>query len=105
MPIFCLNDSIKYFLCTDHADIKKGVFTLCSLVHERSETTPEVGTLFIFYNRFQTKIKLLHTKLGGLILYEKLLGERTFNIPIYAPVTRSSSMTWSDLVNHGGKYQ
>lgn len=54
--------------------------------------------MFIFYNRFRTKIKLLHAEPGGLVLYEKLLEEGTFKIPAYDPTTHSYPTTWSDLI-------
>ena len=74
------------------------MFTLCGLVHERMGGDIRSGDVFIFYNRFRTKIKLLHAEPGGLVLYEKLLEEGTFKIPAYDPATRSYPMTWSDLV-------
>ena len=74
------------------------MFTLAALCMRGWEATSESGDVFIFYNRFRTKIKLLHAEPGGLVLYEKLLEEGTFKIPAYDPATRSYPMTWSDLV-------
>ena len=82
--MFCLNDSMRYFLCPGYTDMRKGMFTLCGLVHERMGGDIRSGDVFIFYNRFRTKIKLLE--------------EGTFKIPAYDPATRSYPMTWSDLV-------
>lgn len=96
--MFCLNDSMRYFLCTGYTDMRKGMFTLSGLVQERMGGDIRSGDVFIFYNRFQTKIKLLHAESGGLVLYEKLLEEGTFKIPSYDPETRLYPMTWSDLV-------
>ena len=87
--MFCLNDSMRYFLCPGYTDMRKGMFTLCGLVHERMGGDIRSGEVFIFYNRFRTKIKLLHAEPGGLVLYEKLLEEGTFKIPAYNPATRS----------------
>ena len=89
---------MRYFLCPGYTDMRKGMFTLCGLVHERMGGDIRSGEVFIFYNRFRTKIKLLHAEPGGLVLYEKLLEEGTFKIPAYNPATRSYPMTWSDLV-------
>ena len=72
--MFCLNDSMRYFLCPGYTDMRKGMFTLCGLVHERMGGDIRSGEVFIFYNRFRTKI------------------------PAYNPATRSYPMTWSDLV-------
>ena len=38
-----------------------------------------MAEVFIFYNRFRTKIKLLHAEPGGLVLYEKLLEEGKYS--------------------------
>lgn len=65
MPMFCLNDSIRYFLCTGYTDMRKGMFTLSGLVPERMGGDIRSGDVF-FYNRIQTKIKLLHAEPGGL---------------------------------------
>ena len=96
--MFCLNDSMRYFLCPGYTDMRKGMFSLCGLVHEWMGGDIRSGDVFIFYNRFRTKLKLLHAEPGGLVLYEKLLEEGTFKIPAYDPATRSYPMTWSDLV-------
>lgn len=48
------------------------MFTLCGLVHERMGGDIRSGEVFIFYNRFRTKIKLLHAEPGGLVLYTAL---------------------------------
>lgn len=96
--MFCLNDSMRYFLCPGYTDMRKGMFTLSGLVHEKMGGDIRSGDVFIFYNRLRTKIKMLHAEPGGLVLYEKLLEEGTFKIPVYDPATRSYPMTWSDLV-------
>ena len=72
--MFCLNDSMRYFLCPGYTDMRKGMFTLCGLVHERMGGDIRSGEVFI------------------------LLEEGTFKIPAYNPATRSYPMTWSDLV-------
>ena len=51
--MFCLNDSMRYFLCPGYTDMRKGMFTLCGLVHERMGGDIRSGEVFIFYNRFR----------------------------------------------------
>ena len=33
--MFCLNDSMRYFLCPDKMDMHKGINSLCGVVHYR----------------------------------------------------------------------
>ena len=47
--MFCLNDSMRYFLCPGYTDMRKGMFTLCGLVHERMGGDIRSGDVFIFY--------------------------------------------------------
>lgn len=96
--MFCLNDSLRYFLCPCSTDLRKGMFSLSGLIKEKMGGDVRSGDVYIFINRSKTKIKLLHAETGGLVLYEKLLEEGTFKIPDYDPQTKSYAMTWSDLV-------
>lgn len=57
-----MNDSIRYFLYTGYTSIRKGMFTLSRLVQERMGNDIRSGGVFIFHNRFLTKIKLLHAE-------------------------------------------
>ena len=75
------------------------MFTLCGLVHERMGGDIRSGDVFIFYNRFRTKIKIAPCRNRAVWSFtRKLLEEGTFKIPAYDPATRSYPMTWSDLV-------
>ena len=47
--MFCLNDSMRYFLCPGYTDMRKGLFTLSGLVHERMGGDIRSGNVFIFY--------------------------------------------------------
>ena len=47
--MFCLNDSMRYFLCPGYTGMRKGMFTLSGLVHERMGGDIRSGDVFIFY--------------------------------------------------------
>ena len=36
--MFCLNDTIRYFLCPGKTDMRKGINSLCGVVHEKWDT-------------------------------------------------------------------
>ena len=33
--MFCLNDTMRYFLCPGKTDMRKGINSLCGVVHDR----------------------------------------------------------------------
>jgi len=96
--MFCLNDSMRYFLCPGSTDMRKGMFTLSGLVNDHMHGDVRSGDVFIFINRQRTTMKLLHAEPGGLVLYQKHLEEGTFRMPRYDAETKSYPMSWSDLV-------
>jgi len=96
--MFCLNDTMRYYLCPGKTDMRKGMNTLCGLVQNQMGYNVHMGDVFIFINRSHTTMKLLHAEDGGLVLYIKRLEEGTFQIPSYDPQSRSYPMQWRDLV-------
>ena len=96
--MFCLNDTMRYFLCPGKTDMRKGIHTLCGVVRDRMGLDVRFGDVFIFINQRKTTIKLLHAEDGGLVLYIKILEEGTFRIPPYDSATHSYPMHWRDLM-------
>lgn len=96
--MFCLNDTMRYFLCPGKTDMRKGMNTLCGVVQNLMKQNVRMGDVFIFVNRSRTTMKLLHAEDGGLVLYIKRLEEGTFRMPKYDENTNSYSMQWRDLV-------
>ena len=96
--MFNLNDTMRYFLCPGRTDMRKGISSLCGVVHEKMNSEVRNGDVFIFINRNRTTMKLLHAEDGGLVLYMKRLEEGTFRIPSYDEKSRSYPMQWRDLV-------
>ncbi len=96
--MFCLNDSMRYFLCPGKTDMRKGINSLCGVVHEKMGYDVRLGDVFIFCNGRRDTLKLLHAEDGGLVLYVKRLEEGTFRLPAYDEKSRSYPMEWRDLV-------
>lgn len=78
--------------------MRKGISSLCGLVHGRMGQEVRNGDVFIFIGRDRTLMKLLHAEDGGLVLYVKRLEAGTFRIPAYDQETNSYPMEWRDLV-------
>ena len=96
--MFCLNDTMRYFLCPEKTDMRKEINSLCGLVHDKMGYDVRLGDVFIFVNRSRTTMKLLHAEDGGMVLYIKRLEEGTFRLPSYDSESRSYPMEWRDLV-------
>ena len=89
---------MRYFLCLGRTDMRKGINSLCEVVHERMGYDVRLGDVFIFVNGNRNTMKLLHAEDGGLVLYIKRLEEGTFRLPVYDEKSRSYPMEWRDLV-------
>lgn len=96
--MFCLNDTMRYFLCPGKTDMRKGMNSLCGVIHDKMGYDVRLGDVFIFINRQRTTMKLLHAEDGGLVLYIKRLEEGTFRLPEYDQQSKSYPMEWHDLV-------
>lgn len=89
---------MRYFLRPGKTDMRKGIHSLCGVVHDRMGQEVQMGDVFIFINRKHDTMKLLHAEDGGLVLYMKKLEEGTFHMPAYDNESKSYPMEWRDLV-------
>lgn len=96
--MFCLNDTMRYFLCAGSVDMRKGISSLCGVVHERMGRDVCSGDVYIFVGSSRKMMKLLHAEDGGMVLYVKRLEAGRFRLPDYDPTTHSYQMEWRDLV-------
>lgn len=96
--MFCPNDTMRYFLCPGKTDMRKGMNSLCGVIHDKMGYDVRLGDVFIFINRQRTTMKLLHAEDGGLVLYIKRLEEGTFRLPEYDQQSKSYPMEWRDLI-------
>ena len=49
--MFCLNDTMRYFLCPGKTDMRKGMNSLCGVIHNKMGYDVRLGDVFIFINR------------------------------------------------------
>ena len=98
--MFCLNDTMRYWLCPGRTDMRKGISSLCGVVHERMKSDVRNGDVFIFIGSSRRLMKLLHAEDGGMVMYVKRLeaGRCRFKLPEYDENTQSYQMEWRDLV-------
>ena len=51
---------MRYWLCPGRTDMRKGISSLCGVVHERMKSEVRNGDVFIFIGRDLKLMKLLH---------------------------------------------
>lgn len=93
-----LNDTMRYFLCPGRTDMRKGISSLCGLVHDRMKSEVKNGDVFIFIGSSRKLMKLLHAEDGGMVMYVKRLEAGRFKLPEYDAGSNSYPMEWRDLV-------
>ena len=76
-----MNDTMRYFLCPGRTDMRKGISSLCGVVHEKMKSEVKNGDVFIF--------------IGSNV---KRLEAGRFKLPEYDPESDSYPMEWRDLV-------
>lgn len=69
--MFNLNDTMRYFLCPGRTDMRKGISSLCGVVHEKMNSEVRNGDVFIFIGSSRRLMKLLHAEDGGMVMYVK----------------------------------
>ena len=78
--------------------MRKGISSLCGVVHERMKSDVRNGDVFIFIGSSRKLMKLLHAEDGGMVMYVKRLEAGRFKLPEYDEQSNSYQMEWRDLV-------
>ncbi len=94
--MFCLNDTMRYFLCPGKTDMRKGINSLCGLVHDKMGYDVRLGDVFIFVNRSRTTMKLLHAEDGGMVLYIKRLEE--VPLDFLSMIVKAVPIPWNGVI-------
>lgn len=79
-------------------DLQEKRVYLCGLVANDLGQDPSTGRVYIFINRARDKVKLLHWRSGGFVLYHKRLEAGTFEQPIYDENVGSPRLGYTQLV-------
>ena len=78
--------------------MRKGISSLCGVVHEKMRSDVRNGDVFIFIGSSRKLMKLLHAEDGGMVMYVKRLEAGRFKLPEFDENTQSYQMEWRDLV-------
>jgi transposase len=96
--MFHLHDSLKYYLYPLPVDMRKSFYTLSGIVTSTMNQNVRDGGVFIFMNRNQNVMKILHMEYAGLVIYHKRLESGRFSLPAYDENTTSITIHWHDLM-------
>ena len=87
--MFNLNDAMRYFLCPGRTDMRKGISSLCGVVHEKMRSEVKNGDVFIFIGSSRKLMRLLHAEDGGIIFFAATMRRRPIcpsSLPCWPPV-------------------
>jgi transposase len=96
--MFHLHSSLQYFLYPMPVDMRKSFYTLSGIVTTAMQHNVRDGGVFIFVNREQTIMKILHMEYAGLVIYHKKLDSGRFKLPPFDENTTSLTMQWDQLL-------
>lgn len=94
--MFNLNDTMRYFLCPGRTDMRKGISSLCGVVHEKMNSEVRNGDVFIFIGSSRRLMKLLHAEDGGMVMYVKRLEPVASNC--WSMIPNQTAIPWSSAI-------
>ena len=93
-----LDSNARFELYVLPTDMRKSFDSLCGLVYGELLSSATDGTVYIFVNRHHNKMKLLHWRTGGFVLYYKRLEKGTFELPLYDNSVKSIVLNYTQLI-------
>lgn len=93
-----LPSTCSFELYLPPTDMRKSFDSLCGIVQSELSKSPTNGSVYIFVNRLHNKLKLLHWRTGGFVLYYKRLERGTFELPLYDESVKSLALDYAQLV-------
>jgi len=96
--MFHLHSSLSYYLYPLPVDMRKSFYTLSGIVTSSMNKHIRDGGVFIFINRNQNIMKILHMEYAGLVIYHKKLDSGRFKLPGFDENTISLTIHWNDLM-------
>jgi len=96
--MFHLHQNLAYYLYPYAVDMRKSFYTLSGIVNSEMDRDVRSGGVFIFINRQQNIMKILHMEYAGMVIYHKKLDSGRFKLPGYNETSDTMTIKWSDLL-------
>lgn len=72
-----------YYYYLNSVDMRKGFNGLSGIVQDHMDQNQAKNVVYAFINKKKDKLKLLHWRVGGFVLYYKRLEKGVFELPSY----------------------
>jgi transposase len=72
------NSQQRFMVYRDSVDMRKGVYGLCGLVINELKENPGSGTVYVFFSKSYTTVKILMWDKDGFVVYGKWLTKGRF---------------------------
>jgi len=97
--MFSLNETNQFMVYSNSVDLRKGVEPLCGIARS-SGRKPTDGSVYIFFNRSRTLMKLLHWERGGYVIYYKRMEVGRISRKVFRQSDKPGfyCMRWDELV-------
>jgi len=87
-----------YYYHLSAVDMRKGFNGLSGLVSEHMEQERGQNIVYAFINKSKDKLKLLHWRSGGFVLYYKRLEKGIFELPKYEIEDGLVVLTYTEMI-------
>ena len=93
-----LHSSFIYEFYLAPTDMRKSFDGLCGIIDQELNSNPTHGTAYLFVNKLRNKMKILHWRTGGFVLYYTRLEIGTFEVPSYDNSVKTIQLSYAQLV-------
>jgi transposase len=87
-----------YYYHLSPVDMRKGFNGLSGLVSDHLEKEQAKNVVYAFINKQRNKLKLLHWRPGGFVLYYKRLEKGVFELPKYDITEGLVVLTYTEMI-------
>lgn len=87
-----------YYYYLSPVDMRKGFNGLSGIVSEHMEQESGQNIVYAFINKQKDKLKLLHWRVGGFVLYYKRLEKGIFELPKYDIKEGLIVLTYTEMI-------
>ena len=78
--------------------MRKGFNGLSGIVQEHMDQNQTSNMVYVFVNKRKDKLKLLHWRVGGFVLYYKRLEKGVFELPSYDIEQGLVVLTYTEMI-------